>query len=380
MRLRGLVAIGLVAVLLGLHAGPAHAHTRTEETLNIDSRIVSEPAVDGLTWTVHTGGLLIEVENRSHHALEVAGYDGEPYLRIDADGVARNRRSPATYLNAEAGGDVVVPPVADPGAAPEWEQVASEPSWTWHDHRTHWMSPEPPAWVDTHAVSRLLMRAGYVGPIGDSGGRRGSFSSWSVPFSLDGEEHALHGELRWEPPPAAWPWWLAAAALVAPALLGLRAASRHSLDRLLRPAAAVLAGVAALSLLNLVDDVLAWPRPVVDDLFGILHTAMFLGAGLLGAAWAWAGSRGRALMLAVGSAAVLYHQGLLHLPMLAASQFPTVWPHGLVRLSVALGIAQAAPILAVALAARRVGLPGALPETSPTLGLTGRLTAGARGG
>lgn len=353
MRTRVLVAGGLAAAVVVLAPSPAAAHTRTEETLNIDSTITGEPAVDGVAWTVHTGGLLLEVENRSGRTLVIEGYDGEPYLRIDADGVTRNRRSPATYLNAETGGDVAVPPRADPDAEPEWVRVAGEPSWVWHDHRTHWMSPEPPPWVDTHPLSRLLMRAGYVGPIGDAGGRDGPFSEWAVPFTVDGQSHRLEGELRWEPAPAAWPWWLLAAGLALPGLAGLRSAeARRDDDRLLRPAAVMLVGVAALNLLHLVDDVVAWPRPPLDDLFGVLHTATFLGVGLLGAVWAWVGQRGRVLMLAVGSAAVLYHQGLLHLPMLAASQFPTVWPDGVVRLSVAIGVAQAGVVLAVVAAAR----------------------------
>ncbi len=366
---RGLLVLALAAMFLVLQPAPGHAHTRTEETLNIDSRIVHEPAVDGLSWTVHTGGLLLEVDNRSGHTVEIEGYDGEPYLRIDDDGVARNRRSPATYLNADTGGDVVVPPVADATAPPEWERVSPDPTWRWHDHRTHWMSPEPPAWVRTHAVSRMLMRAGYVGPIGDAGGREGPFSAWAVPFSVDGDHAVLEGELRWEAPPPAWPWWLAAGVLVLPGALGVRAVTRQQRDRLVRPAAAMLVGVAALNFLHLVDDVAAWPQPVLDDLFGVLHTGLFLGAGLLGAAWAWAGSRGQVLMLGMGSAAVLYHQGLLHLPMLAASQFPTVWPDGLVRLSVALGVAQVVPVVIVVLAARRAdaatapGGPGAGPSS-----------------
>ena len=74
----------------------------------------------------------------------VDGYDGEPYLRIDADGVERNVHSPATYLNQNRYARVEMPATADSRAAPEWQQISSGRSVRWHDHRTHWMDVTAP--------------------------------------------------------------------------------------------------------------------------------------------------------------------------------------------------------------------------------------------
>ena len=76
----------------------------------------------------------------------VLGYQQEPYLRIRADGVVEeNQRSPATYLNADRYGTGTPPAGADPTLAPNWLPVGTGGAWAWHDHRAHWMSPDPPA-------------------------------------------------------------------------------------------------------------------------------------------------------------------------------------------------------------------------------------------
>ena len=79
-----LVAVVALGVLLP--ASTAAAHTRTQETTNLDSRITHDPDLPGVEWTVHTGGLLIEVTNHGDDVLVVEGYEGEPYLRVGPDG------------------------------------------------------------------------------------------------------------------------------------------------------------------------------------------------------------------------------------------------------------------------------------------------------
>ena len=113
----------------------------------------------------------------------------------------------------------------------------------------------------------------------------------------------------------------------------------------------------------------AFPAALLDELFGLLHTSFFLALGLGGAAWAWFSDHGRRLALGIAGGAVLYHQGLVHLPMLGASDFPTVWPDGLVRLTVGLGALQAAVVLAVLLATRpprEVGQPSPGEPSEPS--------------
>ena len=54
-----------------------------------------------------------------------------------------NQRSPATYLNASRYGSTV-PADADPTLPPDWKIVGTGGAYAWHDHRAHWMSPNPP--------------------------------------------------------------------------------------------------------------------------------------------------------------------------------------------------------------------------------------------
>jgi len=75
----------------------------------------------------------------------VLGYQAEPYLRFDPDGtVYENRRSPAVWLNQERYGNEEPPAFARADARPEWFEVAANGTYSWHDHRSHWMNPSPP--------------------------------------------------------------------------------------------------------------------------------------------------------------------------------------------------------------------------------------------
>ena len=357
-RARILVLVGAVVTGVLFPATGAAAHTRTQETTNLRSRITQDPGLPGVTWTVHTGGLLLEVTNDSDEVLVVEGYEGEPYLRLGPDGVEHNRRSPATYLNDERIGlrvssrtGVAMPRDVDPSAPPEWIKVSDEPHALWHDHRVHWMSTQPPAFVEASPLARTLMRVNLVGVIGRAGEDAGVFHEWTVPFSLGGRPAVLAGEMAWEDPPSSLPYLLVAALLVAPALVGLR---RRDPAAMLRPAALTVLLVATLNGIHLVDDLVAWPSAILDELFGLLHTTLFLGIGIAGSLWALKMDSGQRLALGVASGAVLYHQGFVHLPMLHASQFPTIWPQPLVRLTIAAGLLQALAIAVVVLRSRRL--------------------------
>jgi hypothetical protein len=341
-RIIAVTALGLVVVV----AVPAvaDAHTRTKETTNIRSVITSAPDLEGVSWTVHTGGFALEVINTGDRDLIIEGYDGEPYLRVGPAGVHRNLRSPATYLNRDRYERVTLPPVVDATAAPDWQLVHERPRVVWHDHRTHWMSPEPPRFVTANGALRGLMGLELVGPVGTARDDGGAFLSWAVPVTHGGDAFELRGELLWVDASSPLPWLLLASLLVLPALRGLRSSDPAAR---IRPAAYVVLAVATINGLHLVDDLVAFPADPLDELFGLLHTAIFLTAGIGGPLWALRVRTVPLLALGVGSGAVLYHQGLVHLPMLFASQFPTIWPDGLVRLTIGLGVLQAVVVTVV---------------------------------
>jgi hypothetical protein len=78
----------------------------------------------GLCTSVHESGDCVRVRNESGTIVVVLGYRSEPYSRFGPDGVYRNTRSPATYLNEERYANFALPATADPRAAPVWARVA----------------------------------------------------------------------------------------------------------------------------------------------------------------------------------------------------------------------------------------------------------------
>lgn len=106
-----------------------------------------EPDVDGIAMVVIGGDSFVELTVEPGVEVMVLGYNGEDYLRFDADGtVHQNERSPSRWLNDDRFSNVEVPPEATPDAEPEWTQVSDDGQFAWHDHRSHWMNEaRPPA-------------------------------------------------------------------------------------------------------------------------------------------------------------------------------------------------------------------------------------------
>ena len=179
------VRVAIVLLLDALAFAPASAaHPRSKGyARGFQSKILSvRPEVVGLEVVVVDADDRLRVSNKSGTNLVVLGYDGEPYLRIGPDGVYRNERSPAAYLNRDRFARISVPLRADPGATPEWRHVSPRPAWQWHDHRIQWMGAGPPAQVrsapkQTHAIFR-----------------------WNVPGRLGDRSFAVAGRLDYVPP------------------------------------------------------------------------------------------------------------------------------------------------------------------------------------
>jgi hypothetical protein len=176
LRLRGVAAAALVA--LCALAPPALAH---EGNPNYRSEVRAiSPSVDGLNAEILNFDDRIELRNTGAETILVEGYRGEPYLRFEPDGtVSVNQRSPATYLNEDRFADVEVPDTADPRATPEWETVARNGRYDWHDHRIHWMSSTPPERVreDESARSKIF--------------------DWKLPVTANGSPATISGTLTW---------------------------------------------------------------------------------------------------------------------------------------------------------------------------------------
>lgn len=162
--------------LAALTAAPAIAH---EGDPNFES-IVTREGAEGLQARVLSGDDRLELRNATGKLVVVEGYDKEPYARLFADGrVQVNQRSPATYLNEEPRGDVVVPDTADPNAAPEWKTIEGNGRFEFHDHRIHWMADGDPPSVREDRAERQKVY------------------DWSVPVTVGDQAATIDGTLWW---------------------------------------------------------------------------------------------------------------------------------------------------------------------------------------
>ena len=308
MRLLIACGVGLGAVVL--LAAPAAADPA--RPTNVSSQVTAiTPPTPAVSAEIVGGHAFLRIHVRPGTTVVVQGYEGEPYLRIAADGtVAESTRSTATYLNRTLSGHVDIPPTVDKNAPPEWHTVATGGSYAWHDHRVHWMaSGTPPQAVD-----------------------------WHVPLQVDGSPVSIDGRYEGVGAPSAVPWWLLAAVGGGLVLLFGRSHPR-------RVAIAVI--VAAALGLPVALAVARLPASGVGDWTGValLGVAMVAAVGaLVTRAGAWLAGAGVALLVwSVRRFDVFDHAVLV-----------TDLPGGLDRAAVALaaGIGAGAVVIGVRLVSR----------------------------
>jgi deferrochelatase/peroxidase EfeB/plastocyanin len=327
LRRAAAVAAMTLAVLTGLAAAPASAHTvgGSGATDYVTTVGPLTPAVAGLTLTVVENGAKLQIENRSGADVVVDGYVGEPYLKVGPTGTYTNTNSPATYLNNDRWGKTPVPATANPTSTPVWKQVSASPLWRWHDHRIHWMSTTPPPAVQA------------------APGKPHTISAWHVTLHRDGQTITANGALTWQPGPSK-PLRLAAVALAG--ALALWLCTRR------RTAWVAVALVAA--------DVLHSVGVAADAADGPV-TAFLKGNAVQFAAWAaalWAAwlltrrkdSAGAVWLAAGAGLLIAAASGVPDLSVLWSSTAPFAWNMGLAQMLVTLvtglglGMALALPL------------------------------------
>lgn len=122
------------------------------------------PTTSAVRVEVFAGGEAIRIVAAPGHTVTIPGYDGEPYLRITADGtVEENRNSPTWWSNRSSTGGAPAP--TDLPTDPDWVRIGTGGGLTWHDHRIHAM---PGVTTDT---------------------------DWTVTFDVDGLPHTARGRL-----------------------------------------------------------------------------------------------------------------------------------------------------------------------------------------
>ncbi|MGH9268283.1 MAG: hypothetical protein ACRD0D_08905 [Acidimicrobiales bacterium] len=343
---RFLSTVGLMVLILIGGTRPAYAHgTGGSDVSNYLSSVTGVQALDSagkpagsaelpIVWRVVGNDALLEVENKSGRELTVFGYEGEPYLRISAEGVWANRNSESTYLNADRYAQTSVPEFVSSTAEPDWMRVGDGPGFAWHDHRVHWMSLSLPPAV-TAAGQDV----------------QSSVFDWRVPFALGDQQAAVEGRLQWVPAPAAWPWLLGGLAVaglpLAAALLRPGGPDRRAALR--RLSAALLGAIIVMGIVHGVDDVTAVPATAAENIGEAAKSGAFVVLGVLGVLWAWRGwhftaeserasmTIGPATGLIVAAVALGLWFGVGHMFTLLRSQIasglPEAFSRGLVGLS-----------------------------------------------
>ena len=222
----------------------------------------------GIQLRVVELGNRLELRRTTASMVTILGYSGEPYLRLDAAGVAENVNSPAHYLNLDRFASTNPPATASADAEPSWTLLSTGSTVRWHDHRAHWMSTTPRADV-----------------LSDPDVERVIFPANRVDLVVDGRAVAALIRVTWLPTPKRL-IWLGTAALV-----GLVVAAGFvlapSIKRLL-PLAALLGSVAALAgqgasntrhVLGAMVIVVAFAAVVLRR--PLVATAVAVGAGIL---------------------------------------------------------------------------------------------------
>jgi hypothetical protein len=184
-------ALVVAALAPGDAAGPTDYRTTV---------VSITPPTDKISVEVVGGDAFLELTAEPETNVMVLGYQSEPYLRFRPDGVVlENQRSPTTYLNKSRFGGTA-PAGADPDLPPDWEVVARNGRYVWHDHRAHWMEHDPP-------------------PFSVPGDQ---ILSSSIPLQVDGVDTTVAVTVDWLPSPSRVPLYVGvgiAVALVAVALV-----------------------------------------------------------------------------------------------------------------------------------------------------------------
>lgn len=347
--LSGLVAA--VALVVG-SASPAAAHGEsaaapTNWVTTLDG--FSAPAASRLSLRVVDLGERLELTNRSDEEAVVLGYEGEPYLRVGANGAWGNARSPAYYLNRSLDLGNQVPPQADPTAEPDWRRLSGDRTVRWHDHRSHWMGANLPPQVE-----RAPGRVHVVIP------------EWKVEVRQGGTTHVASGAVTWRPPPPLPPWIaLTVGAFLAGSAISL--AGPATCYRLLAIAVVVLVLVNGLHLAGSV----VYPNgPLTGRLSAAFEGALAPAAawvtGLGGAHFLWR-RRLEGVWYGLFGCALIAVLGIADLGAIIASQLPTALPFSVARATACVAVGFGAGALLSLLQLLRVATRAASATDGATL-------------
>jgi hypothetical protein len=188
---RELLGAALLAAVVLAPAQPVFAHGgnggRSSDYRIEVTGFEGDPA--GITVHPVELGNRMELIRTTAKEVQILGYEGEPYLRLDSTGVFENINSPAHYLNLDRFARTKIPATATAKAAPNWVKLSTGTSIRWHDHRTHWMDTVPPPVVRANpGVERVIFPENHVDLV------------------VDGKPVTAIVKVTWLPPPPRLVW------------------------------------------------------------------------------------------------------------------------------------------------------------------------------
>ena len=197
---RRVAVVAAVALFLA-PAGIARADAaRPGNTQSIVESV--DPASDAVRFDVVGSDAFMRVRASQGHTVEIAGYEGEPFVKIDRSGtVWVNDASTTLAISASRYGSATSSETAARSTkqAVKWTRVRGDGTYLWHDHRVHWMSPTTPPTVD---ASGLVQK-------------------WILKATVDGVPTIVSGSLYLRSTPGSW-WWSAAFVACVAALFASR--------------------------------------------------------------------------------------------------------------------------------------------------------------
>lgn len=301
----------LLAALLFPATALAHGRNAPVAT-SFRAKVDSVPAA--FEAKVVDGDRKLWLRAPSSSTLIVLGFQHEPYIRFDREGVELNLRSPTTYLNQPR--PQYASRATSVSARPDWKRVTRAHAYSWHENRLH-------------ALERLV-----------HGGDARVVGRWSVPVQLGGKVSVITGTLSYVPGPRGWVWLVA---LIATVAVAMAVATRR------RETAEVVLSVVALAaalVARFGREFYGRPEVPASSLV-VVALSCLLAVALLAGLLAGRDERRQLVVLVIGGLAL--YQGLTLVSVLTRGVVLAALPATVERAAVATTLACAVATLAVVL-------------------------------
>ncbi len=318
-----LVAV-IVLFISVVTAGPAQAHSAAGSPSSNYRTVIDSitPPSSGFRIKVIEEGSRLQLTWLQGDPIIVPGYQDEPYLRVDQNGVEENLRSAALYVNQDRFGTSELPSIVDEDAAPQWKRSSSERTVRFHYHPAHWMLTELPPVVR------------------EDPSKPHDIQSFTLVLQQGNAASTVSGRLLWVPGPSPIPKYAGAAlaallAVVAAVWAGVQPARRRTIRPLIVALLGALVAGDVVHLLGIVGGVQG--GSYVGRLFSIGYASMAAWAMAVTSMVLWLRGRDDALYLATFAAGLMtLVGGVADIGILSKSSVVFAWADELARWSVAL--------------------------------------------